>query len=702
MTNSTPYPEAERDERTDTLHGQVVADPYRWLEDAESKHTERWLEGQEDLFRERRKDWDQHEGFKQRLTQLLASGAIGAPVWRGQRQFFLRRTPDQEHSVLLTIDPDGTERVLVDPIELDLSGTTTLDAWQPSKEGDLLAYQISRGGTEESEIVVLDVATGRQVDGPIDRTRSSPIAWLPDGKAFYYVRRLHPDDVPKDERQYHRRIWLHQVGAHPDDDVIVFGADLDKTTYYGVTVSRDGRWLIVSAALGTAPRNDVWMADLTAGSLDAPRFAPLQVGVDARVGARVGRDGKLYAWTDRDAPRGQLKVADLDNGVPPYEQWRTLVAQDDDAVLEDYAILDGPELQTPLLVTSWTEHAVSKLAVHDLATGQQTGEVELPGVGSVGGVGERPEGGHECWFGYTDYGTPSSIWRYDARTGECTIWATPPGTVDNLPDIGTRQVTYTSFDGTEIRMFVISPADGDPDQPRPTILYGYGGFGISLTPAFSAGILSWVEAGGVYAIANLRGGGEEGEDWHRAGMRDQKQRVFDDFLAAGDWLTRNGWTTPDLLAISGGSNGGLLVGAALTQRPQAFRAVVCSAPLLDMVRYERSGLGQLWTDEYGTVSNEEEFGWLYAYSPYHRVVDGMPYPAVLFTVFDGDTRVDTLHARKLAAALQHSSASHPATHPILLRNEREVGHSNRALSRTVELSSDTLAFLAWATGLRRG
>jgi prolyl oligopeptidase len=319
----------------------------------------------------------------------------------------------------------------------------------------------------------------------------------------------------------------------------------------------------------------------------------------------------------------------------------------------------------------------------------------MPGLGSAGGIVERPEGGHEAWFAYSDNTTPVSVWRFDARTGETELWASAPGTVE-VPAVDTRQLTYTSYDGTEVRMLVVARAGGETG-PRPAILYGYGGFNVSLTPTYSATILAWVEAGGVYAIANLRGGSEEGEEWHRAGMFEHKQNVFDDFHAAAEKLIADGWTSADRLAISGGSNGGLLVGAAITQRPELYAAAVCSAPLLDMIRYERFGLGQTWNVEYGSVEDPEQFGWLLAYSPYHRVRAGERYPATLFTVFGSDTRVDPLHARKMCAALQHATAGDA---PILLRCEEEVGHGARAVSRSVDLAADVLAFTAAHTGLR--
>ncbi|MEO3824614.1 prolyl oligopeptidase family serine peptidase [Actinomadura sp. B10D3] len=686
----TPYPPAQRQDIVEDIHGHRVADPYRWLEDAGSDETREWLAAQDRLFHKVVDALPGRERLRARLVELLGAGSVGSPVWRGERRFFTRRSAEQEHPVLYTVDPDGSERVLVDPMALDPAGTTTLDGWQPDKEGRLLAYKISTGGDEESLLYVMDVATGARVEGPIDRARYSSVAWLPGGAAYYYTRRLPARDVPEGEEQYHRRVYLHRVGTEPDtDDVLIFGEGRDKTDYYGVGVSRDGRWLTISASQGTAPRNDLWIADLSASSPEAPALRAVQEGVDAETSVHVGRDGRAYVFTDRDAPRSRLCVADPSD--LSYGTWRDLVPQDPEAVLSDYAILDG--LDSPVLLAGWTRHAVSEITVHDLESGERIGTVPTPGLGSIGGIIERPEGGHEAWFGYTDNVTPSSVMRYDARTGETALWASAPGTVD-VPDIETRQVVYTSRDGTQVRMLVASRPG--LSGPRPAILYGYGGFNISLTPAYSASILAWVEAGGVYSVANLRGGSEEGEEWHRAGMREHKQNVFDDFHAAAEKLIADGLTTPSQLAISGGSNGGLLVGAALTQRPDLYRAVVCSAPLLDMVRYERFGLGQTWNDEYGTADDPEEFGWLIGYSPYHHVHAGTAYPAVLFTTFGSDTRVDPLHARKLCAALQHATASDA---PILLRDEAEVGHSARSVSRSVDLMTDTLTFMAAQTGL---
>jgi prolyl oligopeptidase len=696
-----PYPDAPRLDLVEDLHGHQVADPYRWLEDAAAEETEAWSRAQDELYAAARATWAGADALRERLVELLGAGVVTAPNWRGGRQFFMRRTAEQEHAVLVTVDPDPTgdstgrgedrERILLDPMAIDPGGTTTLDAWQPSKDGRFLAYQLSTGGTEESLLRVMDIETGEVLDGPIDRTRYSPVAWLPGGKAYYYVRRLAPETLPAGEEQYHRRIFLHHVGTDAENDVLVFGDGLDKTNYYGVSVSRDGRWLAVTASTGTAPRNDLWLADLSASPLERPELVAVQTGVDASTGVEVGRDGRLYVFTDRDAPRSRLCVTTPDR--PGVENWVDLVPEDPEAILDGYAILDGPELgDDTIMLCSWTRHAVSEITLHDLRTGERRGTVPLPGLGTIGGITELPEGGHEAWFTYTDHTVSSTVHRYDARTNTTTLWATAPGTVV-VPDVRTDQIVYTSADGTEVRMFLTYKAGATPAQagPQPAVLYGYGGFGISLTPAFSAGILAWVEAGGIYAVANLRGGGEEGEGWHRAGMGPNKQNVFDDFHAAAEWLIGNGWTTPAQLSISGGSNGGLLVGAALVQRPELYGAVVCSAPLLDMVRYEHFGLGQTWAPEYGSAADPEQIGWLLAYSPYHHVREGVAYPATLFTVFEGDTRVDTLHARKLAAALQHATSSDA---PILVRREREVGHAGRAISKAVEVSVETMVFTA--------
>jgi prolyl oligopeptidase len=693
--SSADYPPAERDPLVEYLHGHRVPDPYRWLEDPTNPRTVAWQGDQDALCAAGLAALPRRGEFAHRVAELLSAGTVAAPSWRGDRDFRTRREPGQDHAVLRVRLPDGTERVLVDPNALDPEGTTTLDAWSPSPAGTRLAYQLSTGGDEESQLYVLDVDTGERVEGPIDRCRYSPVAWLPGDEEFFYVRRLPPDRVPAGEEQYHRRVYRHRVGSDPCSDLEVFGAGLDPTNYYDVGTSLDGRWLTVTASAGTAPRTDAWIADLAAGG----ELREIQRGVDARVGPRVGRDGLLYVWTDRDAPRGKLAVTDP--ATPTAEHWRTLVPEDPEAVLEDIVILDdrmtgSAALARPLVAALRTRHAVAEVVLADLETGADAGKVPLPGLGTVELMTGRREGGHELWLGWTDHTTPPEVHRYDAAAATLTLDEAPPGRVES-PAVHARQVEYASRDGTTVRMFVLSPTAG-PDHPRPTVLYGYGGFDVSLTPAYSATTLAWVEAGGVWAVANLRGGSEEGEEWHRAGMREHKQNVFDDLHAAGDHLVASGWTDRDRIAVMGGSNGGLLVGAAVTQRPQAYAAAVCSAPLLDMVRYERFGLGRTWNEEYGTADDPDELRWLLSYSPYHHVHRDVRYPAVLFTTFASDTRVDPMHARKMAAALQAATAAPRDTAPVLLRTEADVGHGARSVRRTAALAGDQLAFLARTLG----
>ena len=696
---SSGYPEAERLDVVEEIHGHHIADPYRWLEDLGDRRTRDWCTQQDELFGEWQARWlgDEASGrLRRRLAALADTGSVSVPVWRGGRQFFTRRGPGQEHEVLLTAGPDGVERVLIDPAAIDPSGSTTLDAWFPSQEGGLLAYLLSAGGTEQSLLRVLDVITGEIVDGPVDRTSHSMVAWLPGGAAFYYQRLPAPDQVPVGEERLHRRVYLHRVGTDPDRDVLVFGDGLPWTWYFVPAVSADGTRLRIMVHWGPV-RTDIYLADLEADGVEAPRFTAVQQGVDAISQPSFGRDGRIYVLTDREAPIRRLCA--VDRGHLDYEHWHTVLPEDPEAVLEDFAILDGPRLERSLLLAVRSRHALSELTLHDLATGELVASVPVPGLGTIQGLTEHPDGGPFAWFSYTDFRTPPRVYRFDARTGEVAMWAPSPGGAE-VGDVEVRRVSYASPDGTAVGLFILSPT-GEPDWPRPVILYGYGSFGHSRTPAFNALRLAWVEAGGVYAIANVRGGGEEGQAWHRAGMRENKQNTFDDFHAAGDYLVNQGWTTRAQLGIHGGSAGGHLVGVALTQRPDAYAAVLCSAPTLDMVRYELHPSGAQ-AREYGSARDPEEFEWLLASSPYHHVRQGAAYPAILFTVFEGDARVDPMHARKLAAALQHATSASPEDRPILLRREFGVGHTTRAVSRSVPLWLDQLGFFARQLGLRTG
>jgi prolyl oligopeptidase len=680
------YPAAPRLELSERKGGRQIDDPYRWLEDPDDPQAVSWSAQQDVLARTMLDALPGREVFADRLRALLHAGQEGPPVPRGPVGFRLRRAPEQQHGVVVAgpLDDPATFTTLVDPHELDPSGVTTLDAWSPSPDGRLLAYQLSTGGTEESAISVLEASTGAVVDGPIDRTRYSPIAWLPDSGGFYYVRQRDAG-VPFD-----RRVHRHLLGADPSADEEVFGAGHDRRTYFGVSLSRDGRWLVVSASVGTAPRDDVWIADLHGDGRSRSEFMVVQQGVDARCHASVAFDGRLYVWTDANAPRGRLCVADP---ARPQE-WTTLIAEDPEAVLTDYAVLASE------IVLVRSRHAISEVSVVSRADGAFVRDVSLPGIGAVSGVTAAREGGPDAWLSYTDALTPPGV--LDLTGG---VWAAAPGAVDISGISASIEVAH-SADGTPVRIQTLAPEEAAPDfppSPAPTVLYGYGGFGISLEPAYSATALAWVQSGGVWAVAQLRGGGEEGEQWHRAGMREHKQNVFADFEAAARHLRGSGRASR--LGISGGSNGGLLVGAAVTREPHLYDAVVCSAPLLDMVRYELFGLGSTWNDEYGTASDPAELAWLLSYSPLHAVRAGTAYPPVLVEVFDGDTRVDPLHGRKFVAALQWAvgdGASDHGSGPILLRRESDVGHSSRSVDRTIGVTVDSLSFLAAHLGLSIG
>ncbi|OZM78499.1 prolyl oligopeptidase family protein [Pseudonocardia sp. MH-G8] len=693
---NVPYPDALRLDLVEDLHGHRVADPYRWLEDPEDPRTREWSAAQDALTSGHLDELPGRDGLAATLTALLSAGSVSAPLWRAGRRFATRREPGQEHSVLYVREPGGAERALLDPMALDPSGLTTLDSWVPDLEGRRLAYQLSSGGDEHSVLHVLDVATGQDVEAPIDRCRYSAVSWLPGGEEFVYVRMVAEDAAPPGQQAFHRRIWRHRIGSPADADELVDGPGLyDEHTYYGVQVSRDGAWLVVTANIGTARRDSVWIGEL--GGPDVKLVPVLTQADDVQCHAWVGRDGRLYLHTTDAAPRWRLAVTDP--RTPEREHWRELVAQDPGSVLQAVRRLEAPD-GSALLALARARHAVAEVALHDAADGTPRGTVPLPGTGSLLGfsVADRdtPAEAGRLWLGWTDLVTPPEVHRFDLTTGETVREEAAPGAVD-VPAVRSEQREFTSADGTTVRMFVLSPPGAS--GARPALVTGYGGFGISREPAYTASALAWVAAGGVYALVSLRGGGEEGEEWHLAGNRGNKQHVFDDLHAAAAALIDAGDTAADRLAIMGGSNGGLLVGAALTQRPELYRAVVCSAPLLDMVRYEEFSLGRTWNDEYGTAADPDELGWLLSYSPYHHVRDGVSYPAVLFTVFDSDTRVDPLHARKMCAALQHATTGDPTTRPVLIRRETDVGHGARSVSRTVALAVDQLAFLAAHTGL---
>jgi len=686
-----PLPKAPRLPVTEHLHGHAIADPYRWLEDAGDPRTVRWRAEQRELFAAHRADWPA-ERWAERLAAFAPAELMSTPLPRHGAMFTTRHRAGADHPEVM-LAAGGTARTLLDPGTLDSAGLTTLEAWRPSWDGGLLAYQLAAGGTEDCRLWVLDVSNGAIVDGPVDRVRRSPVAWLPGGTHYYYVRHQ-PPVLGSVLQPYDRRVCLHEVGTDPGGDVVVFGEGQPLTRFYTVAVTPDGRWLTITATTGTDPSTDVWVADLTASPPHQPALRPVQQGVTARTQLRIapgtGLGDPMFLRTTRGAPLGRVMTVRAGALDAP---WRELIPERPGAVLADLALLAGTSLTRPLGLVTWLVGASCEITVHDLCDGTQVAKVPLPGVGTVGNLIVRPEGGHEAWFSYTDHRTAPAVLRYDALAGRTYPWPAGTRAADGVPGVRVRQDSFTAADGTPVPVFVLSP-DDRPGSPRPALLTGYGGFGVSMTPAHMPHALAWVQAGGVYAIACLRGGGEYGRSWHEGGRGARKQVTFDDFGAAADYLVAAGWTSTDRLGIIGSSNGGLVVGAALTQYPEKFAAAVCMSPLLDMVRYENSGLGPSWRAEYGSAEDPEQFAVLAGYSPYHRVRSGRCYPPILLTASAGDSRVDPSHARKMCAALQHASHA-----PVLLREEDGVGHGQRAESRRVALYADCLAFLAGQLGL---
>jgi len=652
-----------------------VRDPYRWLEDGDAEEVRRWSEAQGRHTRAALDAIPFTAAIRERLRVLFSIGLVSAPAIRGDRYFHQRRTGDQEQPVLyLRQGREGEDRVLLDPARFAEDRTSALDWYYPSDDGRRLAYGVSEGGSEKSVLRILDVDTGRDLADVIPFTRACSLEWRPDGSGFFYTRYPEPGSVPPGEENYRRRVYEHVLGRDWREDPLVFGADRPPEDWANVHLSPGGRWLAVSVSRGWT-RTDVYLRDLA--SPDSP-FVTVIEGLDAIFGVDV-RNDRLYLQTNLDAPRSRLVAADLEH--PGRETWRDVLPEGSD-------VLEGTALIGDWIVAVWLRDASSRVTLH-ARDGTLLHEVALPVIGSVAGLTGEWDG-REAFLGFTSYAVPPTVYRLALPDPALELWARAPGEVD-ADRFRVRLVHYPSRDGTLVSMFLVDARDRPTDGRGAALLTGYGGFNISHTPAFGRGVIQFLEKGGLYAVAHLRGGGEYGEDWHRQGMLDRKQNVFDDFLAAADFLLQQGHAGRGRLAIMGGSNGGLLVGAALTQRPGLFRAVVCQVPLLDMVRYHLFRIARLWIPEYGSADDPEAFRWLHAYSPYHHVRDGTPYPAVLITTGESDSRVDPLHARKMAARLQAATSS---DHPILLRLETRAGHGQgKPLSKTLEEWTDVWAFL---------
>ena len=668
------YPPTPAGGTVDVLFGESIADPYRWLEDGEAPETRSWTERQNALTEAYLAARPARARIRHRLDELLAIGALSAPVPVKGRYFYQRREGRQNQPVLYVREGvEGADRVLVDPNSLDAAGTVALDWYYPSEDGRLLAYGLSENGSEQSVLHLLDVDTGSPLGDRIPGTRAADLAWLPDGTGFYYTRYPAAGEVAEGEEHYHRSVFFHVLGSDPAADPLVF-KPARKEYWPGVSLSPDGRWLLIGVSR-TFDETDLYVGDrLTGGKL-----VPVAENLSASFEGEIAH-GRIFLRTNLDASTYRLYAVDPEH--PDRAAWRELIAPRPDAVLE------GVRVAGDRLAVSYLESASSRLHLADLE-GRLVREVPLPALGSLFGVGAERDG-QELFFGFSSYTVPPSVYRIDLELGEQTLWRRVEAEVD--PErFEVSQVMVTSKDGTPVSMFLVHRRGLERNGDNPVYLTGYGGFNISMTPAFSRSLLLWLERGGVVAIPNIRGGGEYGERWHQEGMMAKKQNSFDDFIAAAEWLVAEGYTRPARLAVAGGSNGGLLMGAVLTQRPDLFGAVVVQVPLLDMLRYHLFLIARLWIPEYGSPDEPDQFAWLRAYSPYHHVREGTPYPAVLLATAESDTRVDPMHARKMAARLQAATAS---GRPVLLRLEARAGHgAGKPLSKMLDELTDTWTFV---------
>ena len=656
----------------ETLHGVTVQDPFRWLEDAEDPEVRRWIETQASYARAYLDSRPSRESVRQRMDEILAAGSVSPPVEAGGRYFFARRAGNQDQPVVYMREGlGGPERLLLDPNAMSADGTTTIDWFVPSKDGTLLAYGQSSEGTETSTMRIRDIAADADLADVFPKVRFANPQWLRDGSGFYYSRPRDMDSIGPGEELYNRRVYFHKLGSGPGQDRLVFGEGLEEAHIPDAALSGDERYLLLDVFLGWG-RNHLFVRDLANG-----RTVTIADGGEFSYLGEI-KGNTLYLLTNADAPRYQVFAVDLRR--PARTHWKSIVPEGDGVV--EFARIVGERLFVGRM-----RDAHSELFSYAL-DGSDERRIRLPGLGTVENFSAKPSSG-EAFFEFSTYVQSPTVFRIEEQAAEAVVWERPDSPVD-ADAFEVRQVFFASRDGTRVPMYLIAKEGAPAAEPPPGLLYGYGGFNIALTPQYSPWIFPWIEAGHLLAIANLRGGSEYGEDWHRAGMLGNKQNVFDDFIAADEYLQAEGLADPDRLIIHGRSNGGLLVGAALTQRPDLWRAAVCGVPLLDMLRYDRFRMAKLWVSEYGSAANPADFEWLRAYSPYHRVEDGIAYPATLIYTADSDSRVDPMHARKMVARLQAASAGQA---PILLRYEQSAGHGRgKPRRKVVEEWADIWSF----------
>ena len=689
-------PETEVKKVVDDYHGTKVTDPYRWLEGSAAPEIEEedaaldervsnWMDAQNGYTREVLDNLPGREKLEKRLRELMEIGSVGTPTVRRNRYFFWKREGDQAQFIIYMQEGrDGEPKVILDPNTLDEEKLIAPSFTEPNHDGTLMAFGLYRAGDENTTLYVMNVDTREWLADEIPGKVSS-VSWLPDSTGFFY-RRLADLENP-----YSGQIKFHKLGTHPRQDKLLFEQYKEGplATTWGPYpgVSRDARWMIIWYATGT-DSNDLSVVDLDhwfrTGEFN---MVDIVKGEKATfVGSIIG--DTLLMQTTLDAPNGKVMRVDLNQ--PDREHWRAFIPEKKDAVLESV------DVTRSYLVAEYLEDATSRLELLD-QNGKVLKQVELPGIGSADI--NTAEDRDEAFVVYTSFNEPTSIYWVNLDNDERELWQRPDVPVDpSIVDV--KQVFYTSKDGTKVPMFLVHKKGLKLDGTNPTMLTGYGGFNISRTPSFSATRFPWLESGGVYALANLRGGGEYGEEWHRAGMLEKKQNVFDDFIAAGEWLIDNKYTSTEKLAIMGGSNGGLLTGAALVQRPDLFSVVIVAVPLLDMLRYQEFSMARYWVPEYGTSENPEHFPFLNAYSPYQNVKKGVAYPAVMLTAGENDTRVHQMHAMKMAARLQAATTSDPEKDPVLLWVDRSAGHgAGKPLDMRVRDTADMNIFIRWQLGM---
>jgi prolyl oligopeptidase len=679
-------PKAEVRPVEEDVHGTKITDKYRWLEDGSSAETQKWVEEEMSYTRSMLDPLPGRDAIHQRLTELLAIGSIGVPQVAGKYYFYMRREGTQNQPILYVREGiEGKDRILVDANKLSADGTIALDWFDPSEHGKYLVYGTSPSGSEMSTLHILETATGKLLPDTIERTRSASIAWMHDNSGFYYTRYPKKGDVADGQEMYNRHVFYHELGTDPATDPPIFGEGRDPEDFPGVSLDNDGKLLLITVSQGWT-KTELFLMDLKKGTPPTR----ITTGKNFLYSGSV-YNGRLYIVTNEDAPRYRMFMAEA--GDYERENWKEIIPQTG-------GVLQGAAEWGGKIFAQYEQNASSQLKVFDIE-GAMLKELPLPAIGTV--FGSNGKWDHdEVFYGFQSFTIPPSIYRYDMKSGATTLWAKVDAPAIDPAGYEVQQEWFQSKDGTRVPMFVVSRKGLKKDGHNPTLLTGYGGFNISLTPAFSRSAYLWMEHGGIYAVANLRGGAEFGEDWHRAGMLDKKQNVFDDMIAAAEHLVAEKYTDVDHLAIQGGSNGGLLMGAMMTQRPDLFRAVICQVPLLDMLHYQDFQIAKLWVPEYGTAENREQFKWLYAYSPYHHVKAGVEYPAVLFMTADTDTRVDPMHAKKMAALMQSSAKNGGSkTRPILLRIESKAGHgAGKPVTKQIEEFTDIYSFLFWQLGVK--